>query len=81
MTQGRRKRQRKRAQANRPRTLIVPDVYNPSKSMPVKLNRKQLGKIISHLIQIQNDDDSSDDDVDDGGNYSAGRLAVVPSNW
>ena len=48
----------------------------------MKLNRKQLGKIISRLIEIQNDDDdSSDDDIDAGGNYASGRLTVVPSNW
>ena len=78
----RKKKQRKRSHQDRPRTLIVPDMYHGSKSLPVKLNRKQLGKLISHLIEIQNDDDDSDDDqVDPQGNYQKGKLAVVPSNW
>ena len=59
---------------------MVPDLYSGTRSLPVKLNKKQLGKIISHLIEIQNEDESSDDDdnVDPQGNYSGGRLTVVP---
>ena len=74
MSQTRRKRLRKHARADRPRTMIVPDVYNPSRSLPVKLNKKQLGKIITHLIKMQNEEDSSEDDdnVDEAGNYASG---------
>ena len=83
VTNSRRKRQRRRRQ-DKPRTVIVPDLHNPSNSLPVKLNKKQLGKLISHLMTMQNEDDSSDDEddaVDSSGNYSKGRLTVVPSTW